>query len=174
MNTSLLRFLVILLVLGVAAVFVTTLLDTGSADPDVAIVAEAPTAVEEQNPEQPEAEAPAASVRETAEAIDTVRMQQPDADGDFQSGSGGFSGRVLTNKTGQPIEGATVSLFVGPTMVTLNLESTLKATNLSTTTDSDGTYHFDGLPSRNDYVVAADHPEYARGHHGGISVPPND
>ncbi|MFH0946929.1 MAG: carboxypeptidase-like regulatory domain-containing protein [Planctomycetota bacterium] len=173
MNTTLLRLVIILVILGVAGIFVTQLLNTGTSGPEVRVTEEA-AVVEESTATGPQAEAPEEAIREMAEASEAVRKQQPDGlEGDFQTGTGGFSGSVKT-KTGQPIADAKVSLFVGPTMMTLSLESTLKNTNLTTTTDSDGTYSFDNLPPRNDYVVAADHPEYARNSHGGITVPEND
>ena len=173
MNSSLLRLLVVVLTLGIAATAVVFLMDSGGDDPQPTATTPE-TAAEPEVGGQPEA-VPEQVTRETATPSEAVRQQQPEVqtDMDYQGGSGGLSGQV-TNDRGQPIEDAKLELFTGPSMVNMNLLATLKPTNLSTQTDSDGTFHFEKLPARNDYVVVATHPEYARGQNGGNVVREGD
>jgi len=177
MKPPLLRLLIVTLILGISATVITFLMNSGGSDPGPGAPAKNHLERSEAGgPSEAPGAGPEAVTRETA-AAEPTREAQLDARAglDVQGGTGFVSGRVV-NTQAQAVADARIELFTGhPTgNVELDAALTLEPTHLNTTTGSDGTYQFESLPARTDYVVIATHPDYGAEQHGGITVREGD
>lgn len=175
-NSSLFRFLLVAaLVGGVGYLVVSSMLsDPGITEPGV--TADTPDAEDRDSrgvqPEAPQIAPPSATDTHRAEAP-SVATGSGDAQLEPGSGGSGLAGLVV-NKSGQPVVGAEVTLYVGTTTLAMPFPAARRATGRSTRTDDEGLYVLDGLNGSNNYVIVVDHPDYAQKELPGVVLREND
>ncbi len=177
MQSSVLRPVIVLIILAAVVILgVQVFRDSGS-NPEVVPDVEETTGPAEQGgaTQQPPSIAdPAAGA--TPEPADEQKREvvlPAGIDADFNTGTGSLSGRVISPEK-VAVEGAVVSLAVGPADIQFSLPGTRRPTGRDTKTDEDGAYHFDGLPAASNYVVLVSHPDYARDEVAGQVVYEHD
>lgn len=172
MSSSVLRLIVVLAVLGAAGFFVVSMmLDSEGKDANVEQV-ETDTTTDPEPAEPPEK---ADAERETVKVADEPERNAAAAGPVLQveAGTGTMSG-VVVNMDRAPVEGAKVTLAVGPKNLTFHLPSARKRTDRTATTAADGTYTLEGLAANDNYIVIVEHPEYALSEAEGQAVRESD
>ncbi|MBI4882229.1 MAG: carboxypeptidase regulatory-like domain-containing protein [Planctomycetes bacterium] len=177
MQRSVLRPLIVLVVLAVVVFLgVQVFRDSGPGPEEVTTVQEGPASAGQGTTvrETPDVEGPApgASQDPVTELKREVALPAG-IDADFNAGTGNLSGRVVDPERAA-VEGARVSLAVGPADIQFSLPGTRRPTGRETATDSDGAYDFEGLPAASNYVVLVSHLDFARAEIAGQVVYEND
>lgn len=178
MNSATFRLLAVLLVLAVAGYFVAVnfLGNDDEADVPAATVKAPPErpATPDRTVEAPTVPAAAAPPEETERRM--VAGSTSAADGavvEVGKGTGGLSGSVRT-QAGDPVADAEVRLLIGHPNIQFALPASRKKTNRTAVTDSDGSFHFEDLPANPNYVVVAEHADFAQGESSGNIVREDD
>lgn len=174
MNSPLVRFLIVIVVLGAAAVLATTLLDSNSEPTDEPVENSQPEA--QPDPEkrvEPSTDSTPDRTAVKADDPGPSRVEAQPQEGNYDSGTGTLAGRVVSS-SGSGVANAEVILLIGEGMPGFALPGARKKTGRTTTTDRDGTYLFERLPANDNYVLVAAHPELATGEYSGQRVLEDD
>lgn len=75
---------------------------------------------------------------------------------------GRILGRVV-DAAQRPVEGATIEIFRGNSLISTNFPGTRQKVDVSTRSAQDGSFVLDAVPVGKDYVVVADHVDHAPG-----------
>jgi hypothetical protein len=82
---------------------------------------------------------------------------------------GGIYGRTL-DRAGQPIEGVTISLYLGNALITGTFPGAREAVDVTAVSDAGGRFRLVDVPVDKSYVVVGEHDDYAKSEVSNIAV----